>query len=148
MHYELILHPFSALQNPAPVLRSQLPNIRSALPFRGVYACDFICNYLLIDDSSLHIIDLQCSVAQAGSYIQNITARIRIGDSEMQVMSVSFFDVVWFETEGCGWELGDATTKIIDIQSSFIMNNYHTVTYSLYTIYSLLHSIIDTVIKG
>ena len=40
------------------------------------------------------------------------------------------------------------TKIIIYIQTSFIMNNYHTVTYSLYIIYCFFHSIIDTVIKG
>ena len=66
----------SILFNPLPffnfqlsIFSFQIPDVCSRVPFRGVYACDFICNYLLMNYSSLHIIDLQCSVAQAGSYI-------------------------------------------------------------------------------
>ena len=43
LNSQILLHPFSALQNPAPVLRSQLPNVSSTLPTRSIYRSNIIC---------------------------------------------------------------------------------------------------------
>ena len=63
MHYELF-HPLPTLQNPVPVLRSQFPDVCSSLPIGSINASNIICYLLLMNHSSLHVINLQGTVSQ------------------------------------------------------------------------------------